>query len=88
MTPRKPAGKKSPRPDLIRTHSLTPEAAEILQQLAQDATDRLGWTVSSSAVVRALIRYADQQGTTWAEEQLFPLIGQEIEAGTVWGKKK
>ena len=75
-------------PDRIRTHSLAENDLIILQQLAQDASDYLGWTVSGSALVRALLRHAAQQETAWVREQLFPFIEGEITAGTVWGKKK
>jgi hypothetical protein len=61
---------------------------EILQRLRQDATDSIGRSVSSSAIMRALVRYADQQDETWAREQLFSLVEQEFNAGIIWGKKK
>jgi len=48
----------------------------------------LGWTVGSSAVIRALLRYADQQTPAWVSESLHPLIEQEIASGTFWGTKK
>src|SRR5215813_6738168 len=67
---------------------LTPAAEYLLQQLRQDASDALGWTVSSSAVVRALIRHAGQQPTSWAATALHPLIEEEIAQGRVWGSKK
>ena len=67
---------------------LTPAAEYLLQQLSQDASDALGWPVSSSAIVRALIRYAGQQEPAWASAALHPLIDQEIAQGRVWGSKK
>lgn len=75
-------------PTLISTHSLTPDDAAILQRFSQEASDRLGWTVSSSAMVRALLRHAKRQGSGWVAETLFPLIEGEIQSGIVWGKKK
>lgn len=67
---------------------LTPAAEYLLQQLSQDASDALGWTVSSSAVVRALIRQAGRQPPAWAAAEIHPLIEQEIAQGRVWGSKK
>lgn len=81
---RKPTG----APVTIRTLSITPVDARTLDKIAQDASDAIGWTVSGSAIVRALLRHADHQGGVWIKEQLFPLIEQEIKDGTVWGKKK
>jgi hypothetical protein len=86
MAPRKPKVKKQPL--LIRTHSLTHNTHRALEQLSQEATDALGWTVSNSALVRALIRHASQQPTEWKTVALFPLVEQEIEAGVLWGSKK
>ena len=80
--------KALPRPSLIRTHSLTAGDLKILQQISQDASDLLGWTVSGSAVVRALLRYADQQGEGWSRKQLFPLIENELVRGTMWGHRR
>ena len=85
-TTRKKPQKPQPR-FLIRSHPLTPEMNAILQRLSQDASDYIGWTVSSSAIVRALIRYAEHQGQAWARETLFPLVEGEIKEGFVWGKK-
>ena len=67
---------------------LTPTAEHTLQQLSQDASDIVGWTVSNSAVMRALIAYVGRQTTAWAKETLFPLIEAEIVQGRVWGTKK
>jgi hypothetical protein len=81
--------KKPPQPRfLIRSLSLTPETEAALQQLAQDASDHLGWTIGGSAVVRALLRHMMRQGPAWSRKTLFPLLEQEIDSGFVWGKKK
>jgi hypothetical protein len=86
---RKTAKKKPPPPRLtIRSLSLAEEDAARLERLAQDASDYIGWTVSSSAIVRVLIRHADRQGVGWLKEHLAPLIEREIREGTVWGRKK
>ena len=73
---------------LIRSLTLTLETEKILHSLSQDATDYIGRKASGSAILRALLRYADQQGTNWTRETLFPLIEHELESGMVWGKKK
>lgn len=82
--------KKTPLKEPLRvvTVKLTPAAEALLQQLSQDASDRLGWTVSHSAAIRALIQHAGQQPPAWAAAALHPQIEQEIAAGRVWGKKK
>jgi len=59
-----------------------------LQSFSQDAKDFTGRAVGDSAILRALVRYAGQQGEQWLREQIFPLIEQELDAGIVWGKKK
>jgi hypothetical protein len=75
-------------PFTIRTHSLTAENDRTLRNLSQNASDVLGWTVGSSAVIRALLRYVKAQPPTWVSSALFPLIEEEIKSGTVWGSKK
>ena len=67
---------------------LTPTTEHTLQQLSQDASDNLGWTVSNSAVMRALLTYVEQQPSAWISTTLHPYIEQEIARGRVWGKKK
>jgi hypothetical protein len=62
---------------LIRSHSLTPSTADILMKFSIEATDSLGRPVSHSTIVRALLRYVDQQGSTWLQDQLFPIIKEE-----------
>lgn len=66
----------------------TPALEKELQHLSQEASDRLGWTVSSSAVLRALVSYAGQQPASWAVSELLPVVEREIAAGRVWGSKK
>lgn len=75
-------------PLVIRTHSLTKETDRFLQRIHQEASDVLGWTVSSSAVVRALLQIASQQPASWNTTVLFPVIDREISEGFVWGSKK
>jgi len=85
----KKQSQKPPQPRfLIRSLSLTPETDATVQQLAQEASDQLGWTIGGSAIVRALVKHAAKQGSTWARKTLFPLIEREIQSGFVWGKRK
>ena len=67
---------------------LTPTAEQVLHRISQDASDALGWTVSNSALLRALLSYVEQQPPAWASSALYPFIDQEIARGRVWGKKK
>jgi len=76
------------QPLVMRSLTLTHDANETLQRLSQNASDSLGWTVSSSAIVRALLQYAEQQPSSWAQSHLFPFVEREITSGMVWGKKK
>jgi hypothetical protein len=46
-------------------------------KLSIEATDSLGRPVSHSTILRALLRYVDQQAPTWLRDQLFPLIQEE-----------
>jgi hypothetical protein len=82
--------KKTPlaEPLKVCTVKLTPAAERTLQQVSQDASDNLGWTVSNSATIRAVLRYIEDQPPTWAAAALHPLIEQEIAQGRVWGSKK
>jgi hypothetical protein len=72
----------------MRSLNLTPTTEEVLHELSQEASDVLGWTVSHSAILRAVLSYIDQQPPEWATTELFPRIEQEIASGRVWGKKK
>jgi hypothetical protein len=72
----------------VCTLKLTPTAEQVLQRLGQDASDTLGWTVSSSAMLRALLSYVEQQPPAWVSSALYPFVEQEITQGRVWGSKK
>jgi hypothetical protein len=85
------AARKSPplkKSLFIRTHTLTEDNERTLQRLSQATSDVIGWTVSNSAVVRALLRYTTEQPSSWVSTTLAPLIEQEIQTGIVWGSKK
>ena len=73
---------------IIRSFTLTTTTDETLKRLSGEASDQLGWTVSGSAIMRALLRYAGEQPSRWASSQLFPFVEREIAGGVVWGKKK
>jgi hypothetical protein len=85
MATRKTLRTKAPAPNLIRSLALTPADSAALDTLAQEASDWIGWTVSGSALVRALIRHASEQGTDWQRDTLFPLLEREIATGITWG---
>jgi hypothetical protein len=70
------------------THSvsLTPDVVDALRRLSSEVSDFLGWPISNSAIVRALVRQAAQHSPS-AEEALFRLIEQELKSGVKWGKQ-
>src|SRR5690349_5028685 len=82
-----PGGKRSPHPEgsirrgperfEVGPPDSLPAAVQCLLHLGQDASDTLGWTVSSSAVIRALIQYVGQRPSEWAAAEIRPLIEQE-----------
>jgi hypothetical protein len=86
MARAKPTPKKQPL--FVRTHTLTEENERILRQIGQEASDVIGWTVSNSAVVRALLRYVTQQPSSWTSTTLVPLIEQGVQTEVIWGSKK
>ena len=71
----------------IHSVTLADEEARVLQRLSQDASDFLGRTISSSAVIRALIRQIGEQGPAEADA-LFIEIERELKAGKLWGRKR
>ena len=74
----------------LHTFTLAPDVVKTLQRLSRDASDFLGWPISSSAIVRALVRQVDQQADqhgSSAVEPLFLLVEQELKAGVTWGKQ-
>jgi hypothetical protein len=71
----------------IRSITLTPEVTEALLRLSGDATDFTGRAVSGSAMIRALVRYADKQGEQWVRSEVLPYVEEEVRAGATWGKQ-
>jgi hypothetical protein len=86
MKPRKKTPLKEPI--VVSAISLTPATKQTLERMCQEASDHIRWSVSGSALLRALITYAGQQPPSWVFSALYPLVEQEIAQGRVWGKKK
>lgn len=72
----------------VQSMALTPETEKTLQRLSGEASDYIGRKVSGSAMVRALLRYAEKQEYQWVLTQLCPMVEEELSLGVVWGKKK
>lgn len=73
------------RPEFsIHTVTLTPDTMGTLKRLSRDTSDVLGRSISSSAIVRALIRQAGQSNS----EMLVSEVEKELNAGVRWGKQK
>lgn len=70
-------------------HSVTLSTDEIatLNRLSRDASDFLGRSISSSAIVRALIRQIEKHGPPAADDLFFE-VERELKGGVLWGKKK
>jgi hypothetical protein len=90
MATAKSKGKKSLplNPEFfVKSITITHVEQDLLDQLSQRASDFLGWTVSNSAILRALVRYVVDQGPP-AEDALFLEVEKELRSGVVWGRKK
>ncbi len=71
-------------PLTFQTISLTPAAKATLERLTTHASEKTGRKASASAVVRALLRWADQKNFA---PQLANIIEVELNTGeVVWGK--
>jgi hypothetical protein len=82
---------KKPKPKtplFIRSYSLAEENEKTLEQCKQTATDTIGRPISSSTILRALVRFLAQQSSSWTAKRLHPLIEEEIEEGRIWGTKQ
>jgi hypothetical protein len=71
----------------IHTFTLSPDVVKTLRRLSWDASDSLGWPISSSAIVRALVRQADQQSPA-AIDALFRLVEKDLQDGVRGGKQQ
>jgi hypothetical protein len=83
-TPRRPADVAPPL--VVRSVALTPAAQATLEQLIAQASASIGRKASASAVVRALLAWAEQEHLG---AELVRLIAAELQTGeVVWGKAK
>ncbi len=75
-----------PAPLVVKSISLTPAALVVLEHLTREIKRTHRRTPSASALVRALLRYAEQQG---AGKALGALIEAETTSGeVVWGRAR
>jgi hypothetical protein len=82
--PRRPAAEAPPL--VVRSVALTPAAQATLEQLIAQASATIGRKASASAVVRALLQWAEQEHLG---AELVRLIAAELQTGeVVWGKAK
>jgi hypothetical protein len=73
-------------PLAVRSVALTPAAQETLDALIAQASAAIGRKASASAVVRALLQWAEQEDLG---VELVRLIAAELQTGeVVWGKAK
>jgi hypothetical protein len=82
--PRRPADEAPPL--VVRSVALTPAAQATLESLIAQASATIGRKASASAVVRALLVWAEHEhlGT-----ELVRLIAAELQTGeVVWGKAR
>lgn len=81
--------KTEPKKEGVVVHSLAlaPDTEKILERLSGEASDYIGRKVSESAIIRALVRFADRQDYQWVLAQLCPLVEEELASGITWGRK-
>jgi hypothetical protein len=73
-------------PLVVKSIALTPAALATLQRLIREVARAHGRTTSASAIVRALLRYAERQG---AGKALGALVAAETASGeVVWGRAR
>jgi hypothetical protein len=83
---KKPPAQEKPQL-AIHSVALTAEEVDALRRLSREASDFLGWSISNSAIVRALLRQIVKQGPAEADA-LFVEIERELKAGVRWGKQR
>jgi len=82
--PRKPTlRKRAPASLKIHSVSLTPADADLLATLAQQATDEIGRSISTSAVLRGILRLVGKK--MLPTPVIIEAIEEEIQAGRIWG---
>ena len=83
--PRGRSGGEQP-PLVIKSIALTPAASATLERLIAYASARTGHRASASAVIRALLRWAEQHNLT---TDLVHLLAAEVTTGeVVWGRMR
>jgi hypothetical protein len=83
-SPRRPADEAPPL--VVRSVALTPAAQATLESLIAQASAAIGRKTSASAVVRALLQWAEHQQV---RDELVRLIAAELQTGEViWGKRR
>jgi hypothetical protein len=88
MASKKPTNQKPTATSMGKiTVVLTKDNVDLLKALAQEASSQGGRTISGSAILRALVRYAAKQGRAWQREHIFPVLEEEIASGTIRGTK-
>jgi hypothetical protein len=84
------AGRPKPQapkqPLVVSSLALTPETRAMLTDLTQDVADRLGRTISQSAVMRALLRRSTQQGGAFVQS-LTEAVEAELNTSILWGSR-
>src|ERR671925_2111669 len=84
VAPRRPADLAPPL--VVRSVALTPAAQATLESLIAQASAAVGRKASASAVVRALLQWAEQEHLG---AELVRLIATELQTGeVVWGKAR
>jgi hypothetical protein len=82
--PRRPADEAPPL--VVRSVALTPAAQATLESLIAQASAAIGRKASASAVVRALLAWAEHEDLG---AELVQLIATELQTGeVVWGKTR
>jgi hypothetical protein len=82
--PRRPADEAPPL--VVRSVALTPAAQATLEHFIAEASAAIGRKASASAVVRALLSWAEQEHLG---AELVRLIAAELQTGeVVWGKAR
>lgn len=81
---RAPAPSKPRAREALQIHSmsLTPTAAGVLTSLASEASDRIGRSISTSAVLRAILTLVEQRIPA---REIFETIEREVGSGRLWG---
>jgi hypothetical protein len=75
---------RSPANVVVRSIAFTPTALEVLESFAGNIATRIGRKASVSAVVRALLRHAED--TPDLIDRLAALVEHEQSTEVIWGK--